>query len=104
VFSSDLVDVNFLLGQPHVRQDYVQVLTLDLRALSRPSFTNPSRQSLLVSYCAGIVKRRSDWNGEVLSIRESDILNLSFAMGIEQADLLHWLTQEKYLITKINRP
>jgi transcriptional regulator with XRE-family HTH domain len=98
------VDVNFLLGQPHVRQDYVQVLTLDLRALSRPSFTNPSRQSLLVSYCAGIVKRRSDWNGEVLSIRESDILNLSFAMGIEQADLLHWLTQEKYLITKINRP
>jgi hypothetical protein len=49
------------------------------------------------------VKKRSDWNGEVLSIRESDLLNLSFVMAIEQADLLQWLTVENYLITEINR-
>ena len=96
------VDVAFLLGQPLARQDLVLVLTLDLRALSRPSFTNPSQLSLLVSYCAGIVRKRSDWNGEVLSIRESDLLNLSFAMGIEQADLLKWLTLENYLLTGID--
>lgn len=96
------VDVAFLLGQPLTRQDLVLVLTLDLRALSRPSFTNPSQLSLLVSYCAGIVRKRSDWNGEVLSIRESDLLNLSFAMGIEQADLLKWLTLENYLLTGID--
>jgi hypothetical protein len=48
------------------------------------------------------VKKRSDWNGEILSIRESDLLNLSFAMGIEQADLLQWLIAENYLITKID--
>jgi hypothetical protein len=48
------------------------------------------------------VKKRSDWNGEVLSIRESDLLNLSFAMGIEQADLLQWLTGENYLLKEIN--
>jgi len=75
---------------------------LDLRAISRPSFTNPSRLALLVSYCAGIVKKRSDWNGEVLSIRESDLLYLSFAMGIEQADLLQWLTGENYLLKEID--
>ena len=96
------VDVAYLLGQPFGRQDSALVLTLDLRAISRPSFTNPSRLELLVSYCAGIVKKRSDWNGEVLSIRESDLLNLSFAMGIEQADLLLWLTTENYLLKEIN--
>ena len=96
------VDVAYLLGQPLSRQDTALVLTLDLRAISRPSFTNPSRLALLVSYCAGIVKKRSDWNGEVLSIRESDLLNLSFAMGIEQADLLQWLSAENYLLKEIN--
>ena len=63
------VDVAYLLGQPLGRQNTALVLTLDLRAISRPSFTNPGRLALLVSYCAGIVKKRSDWNGEVLSIR-----------------------------------
>ena len=96
------VDVTYLLGQPLGRQDLAPVLTLDLRAISRPSFTNPSRLELLVTYCAGIVKKRSDWNGEVLSIRESDLLNLSFAMGIEQADLLQWLTGENYLLKEID--
>ena len=96
------VDVAYLLGQPLSRHHTALVLTLDLRAISRPSFTNPSRLALLVSYCAGIVKKRSDWNGEVLSIRESDLLNLSFAMGIEQADLLQWLSAENYLLKEIN--
>jgi transcriptional regulator with XRE-family HTH domain len=96
------VDVAYLLGQPIARQETDLVLTLDLRAISRPSFTNPDRLALVVSYCAGIVKKRSDWNGEVLSIRESDLLNLSFALGIEQADLLQWLTVENYLLKEIN--
>ena len=100
------VDVAYLLGQPQAqtlgRQDLALVLTLDLRAISRPSFTNPDRLALLVSYCAGIVKKRSDWNGEVLSVRESDLLNLSFAMGIEQADLLQWVTGENYLLKEIS--
>jgi hypothetical protein len=96
------VDVEYLLGQSPSRQAIALVLTLDLRAISRPSFTNPARLALLVTYCGGIVKKRSDWNGEILSIRESDLLNLSFAMGIEQADLLQWLIAENYLITKID--
>ena len=96
------VDVAYLLGQPLGRQESALVLTLDLRAISRPSFTNPDRLVLLVSYCAGIVKKRSDWNGEVLSVRETDLLSLSFALGIEQADLLNWLTAENYLLKEIS--
>lgn len=96
------VDVAYLLGQPLVRQESVLVLTLDLRAISRPSFIHPDRLAVVVSYCAGIVKKRSDWNGEVLSIRETDLMNMSFALGIEQADLLNWLTKENYLLKEIS--
>ena len=97
------VDVDFLLGQPTVRHDVVTSLTIDLRALSRPSYTHPSWLAVLITYCAGIVKKRNDWNGEVLSLRDSDALNLSFSLGIEQAELMNWLMREKYLITGINR-
>ena len=96
------VDVTYLLGQPITEHGSVQNLTLDLRAISRPNFANPARLALVVTYCAGIVKRRSDWNGEVLSIRESDLTILSFAIGIEPAELLHWLNAENYLIKEIN--
>lgn len=96
------VDVMFLLGQPITVQGSLQNLTLDLRAISRPSFTNPARLAVVVNYCAGIVKRRSDWNGEVLSIRESDLINLSFAIGIEPTELLNWLNTENYLIKEID--
>jgi transcriptional regulator with XRE-family HTH domain len=96
------IDVMYLLGQPATEAGSVQNLTLDLRVISRPNFSNPARLALIVTYCAGIVKRRSDWNGEVLSIRESDLLNLSFAIGIERAELLHWLNAENYLIKEIN--
>ena len=96
------VDVTYLLGQPTTEHGSVQNLTLDLRAISRPNFANPARLALVVTYCAGIVKRRSDWNGEVLSIRESDLTNLSFAIGIEPTELLHWLNAENYLIKEIS--
>lgn len=96
------VDVTYLLGQQSNQQDSCQNLILDLRAISRPNFANPARLALVVTYCAGIVKKRSDWNGEVLSIRESDLLNLGFAIGIEPAELLHWLNTENYLIKEID--
>lgn len=96
------VDVMYLLGQPITDAGSVQNLTFDLRAISRPNFTNPARLALVVTYCAGIVKSRSDWNGEVLSIRETDLLNLGFAIGIERAELLHWLNAENYLIKEIS--
>jgi transcriptional regulator with XRE-family HTH domain len=96
------IDVMYLLGQPTTQAGSVQNLTFDLRAISRPNFTNPARLAIVVSYCAGIVKERSDWNGEVLSIRESDLMNLSLAIGIEPAELMLWLIAENYLIKEIS--
>lgn len=96
------VDVNYLLGQVANSATTCQPVTIDLRAISRPNFTDPERLAMLVRYCAGIAKKRGDWNGEILSIRESDLMNLSFAIGIEQRDLIAWLANENYLLKGIN--
>jgi len=94
------VDVAYLLGQPTIVKSESQVLTIDLRAISRVTFTNPDWLVLLVRYCAGIAKKRSDWNGEILSIRESDLTDLGFAIGVDPTVLLRWLVSEKYLFTE----
>ena len=94
------VDVEYLLGQPLSRQRSALVLTLDLRAISRPSFSNPDRLALLVSYCAGIVKKRSDWNGEVLSIRTSDLTTIGLLLNMDETTTYSWLSSRGMLLLK----
>ena len=96
------VDVMFLLGQPPAQTESNTSPVIDLRAISRTTFENVNWLAMLVTYCAGIAKNRGDWNGEVLSIRNADLLNLSFAIGISQAELLKWLRDQNYLITGID--
>ncbi len=96
------VDVMFLLGQRPAQTESNTSPVIDLRAISRTTFEHVNWLAMLVTYCAGIAKNRGDWNGEVLSIRNADLLNLSFAIGISQAELLKWLRDQKYLITGID--
>ena len=96
------VDVMFLLGQIPTPSNTGDCPIIDLRAISRITFERADWLALLVTYCAGIAKNRGDWNGEVLSIRNTDLLNLSFAIGVSQAELLKWLGDKNYLITEID--
>lgn len=91
------VDLAELLDFTKPNQRAISAITLDLRALSRPAYSNPERITLLVNFCHGIVKMRHDWNGEVLSLRLEDLRTLSFAMGISQIELNNWLADENYL-------
>jgi hypothetical protein len=72
-----------------------------MRAVAGLAHTDDLIQ-ILKAFLTAIIGKRRDWNGEVLSIRASDLINLSFAMGIEQADLFRWLSSENYLIKGIN--
>jgi len=96
------VDVMYLLGQTPSPTDTELSPIIDLRAISRITFENANWLALLVTFCAGIAKNRGDWNGEVLSIRNTDLLNLSFAIGTSQAELSKWLRNQGYLVTGIN--
>jgi len=97
------VDVAYLLGQSPTRSFSSISPVIDLRAISRTTYENPNWLALLVTYCAGIAKNRGDWNGEVLSIRTSDLLHLSYALDVDQLELVKWLSDQKYLITGIDR-
>jgi len=96
------VDITYLLDQPLVPDLSTNSLILDLRMISRPANTEPERLAILVNFCAGVVRKRNDWNGEILTIRKSDLTSLSFALGISQPELLSWLTTQDYLIKAIN--
>lgn len=55
------------------------------------------------SFLAWIATRRCDWNGEVMSLRESDRATLALMTFMNENDVLDWLTQNRLLITELNR-
>ena len=102
------VDVEYLLGLPAqaIEQGPVVLSTaiIDLRALARPTLNRTDWLTQLVNFCAGVVKKRGDWNGEVLSLRASDLQSIAFAIGTDCTDFTAWLITQNYLITEIDRP
>lgn len=56
------------------------------------------------SFLAWIATRRSDWNGEVMSLRESDGATLALMTLMNENELLDWLTQNRLLVTELDRP
>jgi transcriptional regulator with XRE-family HTH domain len=74
-------------------------LIIDLRALYKSSGPElePSLE-FLRRYVKEIAHRRNDWNGEVISLRESDLSTLSIALAIKSDDLYRWLTLNSFLL------
>jgi hypothetical protein len=48
--------------------------------------------------------RRGDWNGEVMSLRESDRATMALMTYMSEEDLLSWLAQNKLIVTELNHP
>ena len=45
-----------------------------------------------------ITYSRQDWNGEVISIRESDISTMSLLLKMSENEVLFWITEESVLL------
>lgn len=58
----------------------------------------------LSTFVGWIATRRSDWNGEVMSLREGDLAILALMSSLREGDLLEWLVQNRLLITELNQP
>jgi len=75
-------------------------IVIDLRrvkVLSLATSNETSTQRVLFSFLLGIIKERQDYNGEVLSMRKSDIDFLTTTIGCSKDDLEHYLKQNKLL-------
>jgi transcriptional regulator with XRE-family HTH domain len=80
---------------------------VDLRAINQRSQIelHPAhpRYQLLARLAQRITQSRQDWNGEVLSIRQSDLESLALLFDEPISGVLHWLDEERVLL-KVRMP
>lgn len=80
---------------------------IDLRAINRRALdeerSDNGKYVLLSRMAQRIVRSRQDWNGEVLSLRQSDIENLSILLDQQISETLQWLDFERILLKRISK-
>lgn len=69
------------------------LLSSDLSAVSE-SFSLRT----ITTFISGVVQLRNDYNGEVLSMRQSDLTSLALTIGRETHDIVKILSDQKLLI------
>jgi transcriptional regulator with XRE-family HTH domain len=78
---------------------------VDLRAINRRALDEThqyhDRYILLARIAQRIVRARQDWNGEVLSLRESDIETIALVVDLQISETLAWLDSERVLLKKV---
>ena len=77
-------------------------LMLDIRALQRIGHAESerSRRFLLSQLLRRILEDRQDWNGEIITLRESDLGIISLLLTMEKAEILEWLATSGILLQK----
>jgi transcriptional regulator with XRE-family HTH domain len=94
------VPLSYLLTGHSPTQGLTHKIVMDLRRvreLSVISTTQSLTQKILFSFLFGIIKERQDFNGEVLSLRTSDIEYLTITIGCSDEELRLYLAQNKLL-------
>lgn len=79
-------------------------LIIDIRRLKALSGMDDQRLRLLTSYIARLVNLRRDWNGELLSLRESDLPILGLLLGNTEIEVIRWLEKNRLLFIAPSHP
>jgi len=74
-------------------------ITLDLRRVRERSATGNNFE-LLATLTNLLCAKRRDWNGEVLSLRDTDLTTLALLLTLDESATLEWLNLEKLLLLK----
>ena len=85
----------------------VSKTVIDLRAINKraqsPDHPHHTKYLLLARLAQRITRSRQDWNGEVLSIRQTDLETLSLLFEEPISKILLWLDDERVLL-KVRQP
>lgn len=73
-------------------------IVIDLRRADSANFAEEENARSFALFLAWIVGLRQDWNGEVLSLRRSDIDTLALLMFKNPEAVMNWLTKYHLLI------
>ena len=74
-------------------------ITLDIRATNNQT-SNESEMLSIRNFATLICARRRDWNGEVLSIRNSDLGTIGLLINKDEATAYDWLRSRSLLLQK----
>ncbi len=79
-------------------------LMLDIRALQRKTVTETevNTWTLLSQFLRRIVEDRQDWNGEIITLRESDLPVISLVLQMQNGQIVQRLATAGILLQKKN--
>lgn len=104
------IPLHYLLAAPEKSAGSPARVTImiDLRRLrllaDDPSTSADRTFQTVSSLLAWVANQRCDWNGEILSLRESDRATLALMTLMNEDELMDWLGQNKLLVTAPNLP
>ena len=90
------IPISDLLNEPNLRSDEnPRFRRFDQRRIGKLlSESEDERLGKLNNFLVAIAQRRGDWNGEILSLRSSDLDTLTLILEMSQNQLTNWLRQE----------
>ncbi|MFZ4107508.1 MAG: helix-turn-helix domain-containing protein [Candidatus Planktophila sp.] len=98
------VPLSYLLSEPDQNSGARIPIVIDLRRL-RALVTDKSQMvedceqlRTLITFISGIVRKRNDWDGEVLSLRREDLDVVAITVGSHTDFLVNLLQKNKLLI------
>jgi hypothetical protein len=74
-------------------------ITLDIRATNN-QYSDDAELISVRNFATLICARRRDWNGEVLSIRNSDLAAIGLLINKDEATAYDWLVGKNLLLQK----
>lgn len=98
------VPLTYLLSTPDPKNlvhPHNARIVIDLRKAKKLS-TYEKKNSEFSTFLQWIAGCRNDWNGEVLSIRHSDLSTLALMTFSTEAEIFEWMVQRKLLLTRID--
>ena len=79
-----------------------ETLTIDQRRLGELTETDPDEKiKTLQLFISAIAARRSDWNGEVMTLRASDFDTLTLLFALSLPELKAWLTEKRLALISL---
>lgn len=90
------IPISELLSEPNYRSDENPRLNrFDQRRIAELlSEREDERLGKINTFLVAIAQRRGDWNGEILSLRSTDLDTLTLILEMSQSRLTEWLKEE----------
>lgn len=100
ILISEVLDtpLSFLLDGQSKQVELKSKLMIDIRAVK-----NDSQSGAFGRFAVSILELRGDWNGEVLTLRNSDLQTIELLFNSDSDGVIQYLRKKKYLLEPLEK-